>query len=137
MPQTLCRVLIGFAALLLAAGTGLGAIASHALDTVLTADKLHSFETAVDYQLIHSVGLLAVAAYAEVRHSRWLAIAALLLAVGIPLFSGGVYVSSLGGPRWIAQLAPTGGISLILGWTVAAAAIVAGLLFDKKDGTDG
>jgi len=137
MPRTLCRILIGFAALLLATGTGLGAIASHALDTVLDAARLHAFETAVDYQLIHSVGLLALAAYAEIRRSRWLAIAALLLAIGVPLFSGGVYVSSLGGPRWIAQLAPTGGVSLIVGWTIAAVAIFAGILFEKKDDADG
>lgn len=124
MASRIYSVLIALAALLLALGTGLGAIASHALGTALDADALHSFETAVDYQLIHAVGLLAVSIYGLRRtDSRLLLIAACLIAAGILLFCGGVYVSSLDGPRLLARLAPTGGVALMLGWVLVALAV--------------
>jgi len=124
MPTPTARIFFALAALLMAVATGLGAYASHGLDTVLDARALGSFETAVQYQFIHSLGLIGIAIYGE-RHpeTRWLSLAGLLLAVGILLFCGGVYASSLDGPGWLAGLAPTGGISLIAGWLVVAAAL--------------
>lgn len=135
MNTTLARLLIALAALLLAVGTALGAIASHALDASLDARALETFETAVEYQFVHSLGLLAVSIYAE-RHpdTRLLALAGLLLAVGIVLFCGGVYTSSLDGPEWISSLAPAGGISLILGWLVAAGAVAWQFVRGKQHG---
>jgi len=125
MNKKLSELLVALAALLLATATALGAVASHALGHSLSADALASFETGVDYQFVHALGLLAVATYGRQRaDAPLLSVAALLLLVGIALFCGGVYASSLDGPRWIAQLAPTGGISLILGWL----AVVAGAL---------
>jgi uncharacterized membrane protein YgdD (TMEM256/DUF423 family) len=118
------RLLIAAGALLLALATALGAIASHALGASLDADALHSFETAVEYQFIHSLGLFAVLILAERQASRPLMIGAALLLVGILLFCGGVYASSLDGPRWIAGLAPTGGVSLIAAWVVVAFAVL-------------
>lgn len=128
MSRTLTRTLLALAAVMLALATGLGAIASHALDGVLDAAALRSFSTGVDYQFVHSLGLLGIAIYGE-RHPemRLLAIACLLLVAGIVLFCGGVYASSLGGPGWIAGLAPAGGVSLIVGWLVAAVAVLASL----------
>jgi uncharacterized membrane protein YgdD (TMEM256/DUF423 family) len=119
MTIKLARWLIAIAAVLLAAATGLGAVASHALASVLDPAALHSFETAVDYQFIHSLGLMAIAIYGE-RHpaAKALNAAAILLLAGIILFCGGVYTSSLDGPGWIAGLAPTGGVSLIVAWLV-------------------
>jgi uncharacterized membrane protein YgdD (TMEM256/DUF423 family) len=124
MSTQTARTLIAVAALLMAVATGLGAYASHGLETVLDTRALGSFETAVQYQFIHSLGLIGIAIYAERhRETRWLSLAGLLLAIGILLFCGGVYASSLGGPGWISGLAPTGGISLIAGWLVVAVAL--------------
>lgn len=117
MNQSLTRFVLVFAALSLATATALGAIASHALD----ADVAGTFATGVNYQFVHSLGLLALATYAEGHEEqRSLALAALLLVTGIVLFCGGIYASSLTGPQFIARLAPVGGISLIGGWLVAA-----------------
>ena len=114
------RLLSATGALLLALATALGAIASHALGGTLDAGALHSFETAVEYQFIHSLGLLVAAILLERQPSKPLFIGAALLLVGILFFCGGVYASSLDGPRWIARLAPTGGVSLIVAWLVIA-----------------
>jgi len=125
---------MALAALLLGIGTALGAVASHLLEGSLGADALHAFETAVDYQLIHAVGLFALAAYGALHpRLRLLGLAAMLVTLGILLFCGGVYASSLDGPRWLARLAPSGGISLILGWIVAAVTLVADLVADRGD----
>jgi uncharacterized membrane protein YgdD (TMEM256/DUF423 family) len=123
MPRKLSHLLIALAALLLATATALGAVASHALDSALDEAALRAFETAVDYQFIHSLGLLALAIYGERQpQTKLLSAAGVLLFAGIVLFSGGVYASSLAGPGWIAGLAPAGGTTLIVAWLVAAVA---------------
>lgn len=113
------------AAVLLAVATGLGAYASHGLDSVLDARSLDTFETAVQYQFIHSLGVLIVAVFMHMREStKLLSLAATVLLAGIVLFCGGVYASSLDGPRWIAALAPAGGLGLIVGWLVVPVAVL-------------
>ncbi len=118
------RRLIAVAALLMALATGLGAYASHGLDVILEPAALSSFKTAVDYQFFHSLGLIGIALFGE-RHPevKGLILAAGLLLLGVLLFCGGVYVSSLDGPGMLVHLAPVGGISLIVGWLVVAVGI--------------
>jgi uncharacterized membrane protein YgdD (TMEM256/DUF423 family) len=125
MTTLTARALIAIAAVLMAVATGLGAYASHGLDNLLDAAELRSFETAVNYQFIHALGLIGVAIYGEHHpEANWLSLAGLLLCLGIVLFCGGVYASSLDGPGWLSGLAPTGGISLIVGWLVVAIAVL-------------
>jgi uncharacterized membrane protein YgdD (TMEM256/DUF423 family) len=129
MNRRLARCLIAIAALLLAIATALGAIASHALDSVLDAGALRAFETAVDYQFVHALGLAMLALYAERQAASTLfVLAAALLTCGILLFCGGVYASSLDGPGWIAGLAPTGGLALIAGWLVVGITVLRQLI---------
>jgi uncharacterized membrane protein YgdD (TMEM256/DUF423 family) len=133
MPPNFFRFLIAIAALSLAEATVLGAIGSHLLGSRLDADALSTFGTGVDYQFIHSLGLLAIAIYGDrYAGTRLLGIAALLLLAGILLFCSGVYVSSIGGPEWIAGLAPAGGVSLIAGWVVVAIAVLQPILVRRK-----
>jgi uncharacterized membrane protein YgdD (TMEM256/DUF423 family) len=125
--------LLAIAALSLAVATGLGALASHGLERWLDADAVATFGTGVDYQFFHSLGLLALAVYLRGAPGAWLiALASAAILAGMLLFSGGVYASSLGGPRLIAQLAPIGGSTLIIGWlVVAGAAVRAALVGDR------
>lgn len=127
MTTRIARLLIAAAALLMAVATGLGAWAAHGLDSVLDAAALRSFTTAVDYQFVHSLGVLAVAMLGD-RHAepKTLAAAAALLLAGIVLFCGGLYASSFDGPGWISSLAPAGGIGLITGWIAVAIAVIRG-----------
>jgi uncharacterized membrane protein YgdD (TMEM256/DUF423 family) len=125
MTSKFFRVLMALSALFLASATGLGAWASHGLASSLDPASLKAFETGVSYQFIHSLGLLAVAIYAEkLRATKALGLAALVLLCGIVLFCGGVYASSLDGPGWIAMFAPAGGIGLILGWLGVGLAVL-------------
>ena len=125
MTTRLPRYLMAIAAVLLAVATGLGAWASHGLDSRLDPDALAAFETAVSYQFIHALGIFAIGGYASAnRASRLLLAAATLIFVGTILFSGGVYSSSLDGPRFVSAVAPTGGVSLIAGWLAVAVALL-------------
>lgn len=116
---------MALAALFMSSATGLGAWASHGLAASLDPAALKAFETGVSYQFIHSLGLFAVAIYAD-RHkaTKALGLAALVLLGGIVAFCGGVYASSLDGPGWIAMFAPAGGIGLILGWLGVGVAVL-------------
>jgi len=111
------------AGLMLALGTIFGAIGTHALRARLTPDQLGVFETAVRYHFYNALGLLAIGAVALVATPPALRWAALLIVIGIGLFSGALYVVSLGGPRFLHVLPPVGGVALIVGWVMFAVAI--------------
>jgi len=69
----------------------------------------------VEYHLLHSVALLALALYRSQGGdppplSLWGFFAGMLL------FSGSIYALVLGGPRWLGPITPVGGLCLIVGW---------------------
>ena len=115
-----------------ATGVGLGAFGAHALRGALTElGTRDRWETAVLYQLTHSVALLGVAAFlhstsgANARRALW---AARCWATGIVLFSGSLYVMSVtsSAPLWFKiAVPPLGGSSFVLGWLCIAASALA------------
>lgn len=96
-------------------GVVLGAFGAHGLRGRLGAEALASWQTAVQYHLLHSVALLALALYAS-STGRAIGAPAVLFCAGILLFSGSIYVLVLGGPRWLGPVTPLGGLCLIAGW---------------------
>ena len=106
--------------ILVAAITGatavvLGAFGAHALEARLTPSQLASWQTAVQYHLLHAVALLALALFA-LWSGRSVRIPASLFSLGVLLFSGSIYWLVLGGPRWLGPITPIGGTCLIAGW---------------------
>ena len=103
----------------------LGAFGAHALKARLSADALSAFQTAVQYQMMHSLALIAVGLWL-LRHpedmfSRY---AALAFCFGILFFSGSLYGLTLGGPRWLGPVTPIGGTLFIAGWLLFAVAAI-------------
>ncbi|MEK9527416.1 MAG: DUF423 domain-containing protein [Gammaproteobacteria bacterium] len=103
----------------------LGAFGAHALKARLSADALSAFQTAVQYQMMHSLALIAVGLWL-VRHpddmlSRYAAVA---FCFGILFFSGSLYGLTLGGPRWLGPVTPIGGTLFIAGWLLFAVAAI-------------
>jgi uncharacterized membrane protein YgdD (TMEM256/DUF423 family) len=121
--STIARNILVIAGLLLALGTVLGAVGTHALRARLTPDQLGVFETAVRYHFYHSLGLLGMGVLAASVNPPLLRWAAGLIVAGIVLFSGALYAAALGAPRFIHVLPPFGGISLIAGWILFAISI--------------
>ena len=96
-------------ALLGASGVALGAFGVHGLRAVLSPEFLAIFETAVRYQLLHA--LLLVALGSRVR--GWPPVA---LLVGTLVFSGSLYALVGTGIRLFGAVTPIGGVLLIAGW---------------------
>lgn len=108
-------------ALALATGVALGAIGAHAARSAPHPEAARLVQTAVLYQLVHGLGLLATGLALRIGGpSRLLAAAGALFAIGIVGFAGSLYslaflAVSLG------ALAPVGGSAFILGWVAFAA----------------
>ena len=116
-------ILLVSACLLLLTGVILGALGSHALDDILTPKKQNSWELAVQYQLIHGLGLIMLAMLYQQYVEPLLRYAGGLMLLGILIFSGSIYASALIVPG-LNQIAPYGGSSLMLGWLMLAVAIL-------------
>ncbi|HVY69934.1 MAG TPA: DUF423 domain-containing protein [Verrucomicrobiae bacterium] len=114
--------------LLGALGIILGAFGAHALNEHLGDSGRLVWETAVKYHLIHAVALLALGAWASAKEGkpgfspRLLNWAAWCWLAGVACFSGSLYVLALGGPHWLGPVTPLGGLLLITGWVLVAAA---------------
>jgi uncharacterized membrane protein YgdD (TMEM256/DUF423 family) len=110
-------------------GVALGAFGAHSLrDTLLERGMTSAWETASRYQLLHAVGLLAIAAWGRLSQTtmpKQLKWAAICWVAGTVLFSGSLYVLALGGPRWMGPVTPLGGLALMAGWLYVVAAAFA------------
>ncbi|HET6328709.1 MAG TPA: DUF423 domain-containing protein [Planctomycetaceae bacterium] len=86
---------------------------------------LHDFKTGAEYQMYHSLGLLAVGlAAAHSARRRALDLAGWCFLLGIVLFSGSLYLLTLtGATRW-AIATPFGGLFFLVGWAALACALV-------------
>ncbi len=99
-----------------------GAFGAHGLQSRLDASSRSVYETAVMYHFFHALGLLIVSlmpksGYLSQSQASWICG---LLAAGIVLFSGSLYVLAITRIPWLGAITPVGGIAFILGWLVLA-----------------
>lgn len=105
-------------ALLMLLGVACGAFGAHALKTRIDPAMMDVYHTAVQYHLIHALGILVVAilvragAISAGGGSR----VAWFLLSGIILFSGSLYAMALSGMRTLGAITPLGGLAFIAGW---------------------
>jgi len=115
--NTISRTFLALSTVALLLATLLGAYGAHALGTTLSPARLATYGTAVDYQFYHGLGLLAVALLTDrYPDSKPFRLAGWLLAIGIVLFCGALYATSLGAPAAVGLAAPIGGTTLMLAW---------------------
>jgi len=104
------------AALLGLTGVISGAMGAHALEKTLTPDQLDSYETAVRFQMYHSIVLLILGMLLKLLGPaaalNW---SVYLVLVGTLLFSGSIYLLVLT-PIEVGIVTPIGGTILIAGW---------------------
>ena len=111
------KVAVAYAALAGALGVILGAFGAHGLRDSLEPRLIQTFETAVQYQLIHALALLMVAIlWGQVGRSLALEISMIAFMAGILLFSGSLYGLVLTEMRWLGPVTPLGGLCFIVGW---------------------
>lgn len=115
------RACIAAGAVLMFAGLVLGALGTHLVAGRVAARELASYETAVLYQLLHSVGLVVLGVVglstAITTPLRW---SARLMAFGMALFCGSIYLATAGVPRVVLEAAPAGGTAMMLSWLLLA-----------------
>jgi|TARA_B100001105_G_C22209184_1_gene364633 uncharacterized membrane protein YgdD (TMEM256/DUF423 family) len=106
-----------FAAFAGALGVVLGAFGAHALRGSIEPRLIETFQTAVQYQLIHALALLLVSlTMGWLGQSLSFEISAYAFMAGIILFSGSLYGLVLTEMRWLGPVTPLGGLCLIVGW---------------------
>lgn len=109
-------------AIFLGLGVMLGAFGAHGLRSKLDAYSMDVYEKAVSYHFLHALGMLVIPVMgklgmlSEGSASRvcW------LLAAGILIFSGSLYVLAVSGIRSLGAITPFGGVAFIAGWALLA-----------------
>lgn len=112
------RFWITGAAVMLALAVGIGAFGAHGLQATLESNgRVDTFETAVKYHFYHALGMLIIAIWNNLQPKiNHLSLSYWLLAVGIFIFSGSLYVLSITGITWLGAITPIGGVAFIAGW---------------------
>src|SRR3954454_16694550 len=98
-------------------GVACGAFGAHALKAQLDVAGLAVWQTAVQYQQVHALGLIGVGLAAlQWPASRALYWSAMLMVAGIVLFSGSLYALALSGERMLGAVTPFGGLAFLAAW---------------------
>lgn len=131
------RIWIVLAGLVGAVAIILGAYAAHAVNEAGQEYWQGLLMQASNYLLIHAPVFLGIDVLARQHPRCWgrtcAHVGGGLISLGLVLF-GGVLIYrglTLGGPLPMANIAPTGGFSLIFGWLVLA---VCGMGWSKREG---
>lgn len=116
------KIFITLAGVLGASGVALGAYASHG--HVFADDAARaSMQMAVQYQMLHALALLALGIWARAAgHNMFLMLSGIFFTLGILVFSGFIYMRTLGVTESLRAAVPYGGVGLMLGWLCAAGA---------------
>jgi len=124
--------------LLGAIAVALGALGAHFLKSklptgLITSDQLNGFDTAVKYQMYHTLAMLGLYLISKHYNHKYLNWAFTCFLIGIVMFSGSLYflcTRNLFEADWLKVLGPItplGGLFFIAGW------IFLGFIGLKKD----
>jgi uncharacterized membrane protein YgdD (TMEM256/DUF423 family) len=94
----------------------IGAFGAHGLKSIVSADKLVTFETGVRYHFYHALGLLMLGLVQQTFQTLNLKVSAWAFLVGTLLFSFNCYFYVLSGMKIFAMIVPVGGVMFVLGW---------------------
>jgi uncharacterized membrane protein YgdD (TMEM256/DUF423 family) len=110
------------AAVFLALAVGSGAFGAHGLKVRLDANHLDIYKTAVLYHFLHALGMLIVATMpkAGALSADGANSVCWLLAAGILIFSGSLYLLAVTGVGMLGAITPFGGVAFIAAWLLLA-----------------
>ncbi|ODN42909.1 DUF423 domain-containing protein [Piscirickettsia litoralis] len=112
---------IGLGALGMMVSVILGAVGAHVLAGILTGKWLQVYQIAVEYQIYHSLGLILSGLLILYYPScKALVAVALLMMLGIILFSGSLYLLVIFHYSWLGIFTPFGGVCWIVAWGMLA-----------------
>jgi uncharacterized membrane protein YgdD (TMEM256/DUF423 family) len=115
--------MLALAALMLLLAVGLGAFGAHGLGPRLAPEALAQWHTAVLYQFVHALGMLAMVALDGRLAEGPRKLTGWLFLLGICCFSGSLYLLSTreltgwhGLTPFIGPITPIGGLLFMAGW---------------------
>lgn len=104
----------------------IGAFGAHALSPHLTERGAAIWNTAVQYQMFHALGLIAVGILLLILNSqKLLRLAGFAFLIGTILFSGSLYTIALISIKNLGLVTPLGGLFFIVGWLLIVSAAMA------------
>jgi uncharacterized membrane protein YgdD (TMEM256/DUF423 family) len=101
----------------------LGAFAAHGLKGRLPDTMMSAFQTAVQYQMYHSLGLILLVILYRQQAQPLLVWSAGFMLAGIVLFSGSLYMLALSQIRWFGPITPIGGLCFIIAWMLLVVSV--------------
>ncbi len=112
----------------------MGAVGAHILECNISVNHMGLFNTANQFVMFHALALLALTFMNRYVKRSYTTTIYYLFVIGIALFSGTLYISSLKeltgfGPSILSKLVPVGGLLLIAGWITI---VMSGLNYNHK-----
>ena len=101
----------------------LAALGAHLLPADQGAEQ-KLWATALQMHIFHAVALLALAALSAYLDSFLLPWSGLMMAVGLLLFSGSLYLRATGLEILPGPVTPAGGVILMLGWALLVIGLI-------------
>ncbi len=102
-------------------GVACGAFGAHALKQAISPELLSVYQTGVNYQMWHALGLLVIGVFhQQAPASKLLAWAGWLMFVGILLFSGSLYILAVSDEKALGMITPVGGVCFLIAWLLVA-----------------
>lgn len=99
----------------------LGAFGAHALkDALLASGRIETYETAVKYQMYHSLALILLGILMLQFQHKFFGYASISFLVGTVIFSGSLYLLCATGISKLGAITPIGGVFLIAAWILLA-----------------
>ena len=124
MPKS-ARLFLAIGAIAMFLAVALGAFGAHALKEQVAPDLLAIYRTGVEYHFYHALGLLAIGLVAlRLPESKSLRASGWLMAAGVVMFSGSLYLLALTGVHTLGIITPIGGLAFLAAWLEFAVAIL-------------
>ena len=97
----------------------LGAFGAHGLEGKVEPKYLEIWQTGVQYQMFHALGLIAVGILmGNVSPGPLLSWSGWLMLIGIIVFSGSLYALTLSGIKVLGAITPIGGVAFLISWVL-------------------
>lgn len=102
----------------------LGAFGAHGLEGKISTKALNNWQTAVHYQMFHTIAIFIVGLlmmnfdHVSLQWSGW------LFVIGILLFSGSLFLYAITGMKFLAMMTPLGGVTFLAGWFLLGYAVI-------------
>ena len=103
-----------------------GAAGAHWLEALKDLDLKNTYETAVRFQMFHSLSLMIIGLIINLKLApgKLLIFSPFCIFLGTIIFCGSLYIISLSSLKWFGAVAPVGGVLLLAGWLIMGIAIL-------------